>query len=67
MQIATEGILIDGEPVTASERWACACSGGCGGEFSPRCARKGGFHYTEFRTASGRIVFDTFDWYAEQA
>jgi len=39
-------ILLNGREFEAREVWACACSGGCGGEFSPRCAVKGGEYQT---------------------
>jgi hypothetical protein len=40
-------VTLNDQEFKVREVWACACSGACGGEWDPRCERKGGEYVTE--------------------
>lgn len=61
-------VTLNGREVVAREVWRCACSGGCGGEFSPRCAGKGGKHRTVLvdRLTGEEVAYEFDSWEADR-
>lgn len=49
-------IMLNGQEIETREVWVCACSGGCGGKFQPRCAIKGGHDETHAYNRDGDLV-----------